>query len=133
MRELTILSIEKMPALVEAVDLYFRALHECNLEKFDRAFHPSCSLFDTDDGKLTVVPIADYRRVTAERVSPMSKGQRRDDALISADFLSTDIAVTKVRLRIQDKVFIDHLNWAYVDGAFMIVAKLWHDISTVSA
>jgi hypothetical protein len=85
-----------------------------------------------DDGKLTVVPIADYREVIAERVSPMSRGQRRDDALISADFLSTDIAVTKVRLRIHDKVFIDHLNWAYVNGSFVIVAKLWHDISTVS-
>ncbi|MFM0316266.1 nuclear transport factor 2 family protein [Paraburkholderia nemoris] len=123
------MSIEKMPALVEAVDLYFQALHECDLEKFDRVFHSSCSLFDTDDGKLTVVPIADYRRVIAERVSPMSKGQARDDTLISADFLSADTALTKVRLRIHDKVFIDHLNWAYVDGSFMIVAKLWHDIS----
>ncbi|MFM0169344.1 nuclear transport factor 2 family protein [Paraburkholderia sediminicola] len=127
------MSIEKMPELVEAVDLYFQALHECDLDKFDRVFHTSCSLFDMDDGKLTVVPIADYRRVIAERVSPMSKGQKRDDALISADFLSTDIAVTKVRLRIHDKVFIDHLNWAYVNGSFVIVAKLWHDISTGSA
>lgn len=127
------MAIERMPALVEAVDLYFQALHECDLEKFDRVFHSSCSLFDTDDGKLTVVPIVDYRRVIAERVSPMSKGQTRDDALISADFLSTDISLTKVRLRIHDKVFVDHLNWAYVDGSFMIVAKLWHDISTASA
>jgi hypothetical protein len=127
------MSIDKMPKLVEAVNLYFQALHECDLEKFDQVFHPNCSLFDTDDGKLTVVPIADYRRVIAERVSPMSKGQPRDDALISADFLSTDISVTKVRLRIHDKVFIDQLNWAYVDGSFMIVAKLWHDISTAPA
>jgi len=127
------MSIEKMPALVEAVDLYFQALHECDLEKFDRVFHSSSSLFDTDDKKLTVVPIADYRRVIAERVSPMSKGQPRDDTLISADFLSTDIAVTKVRLRIHEKVFIDHMSWAYVDGSFVIVAKLWHDISVAPA
>lgn len=53
--------------------------------------------------------------------------------MIPADFLSADTSVTKVRLRIHDKVFIDHLNWAYVHGSFMMVAKLWHDISTVPA
>jgi putative lumazine-binding protein len=127
------MSIERMPTLVASVDLYFQALHECDLDKFDRVFHSSCNLFDTDDGKLTVVPIADYRRVIAERVSPMSKGQARDDALISADFLSNGISVTKVRLRIHDKVFVDQLSWAYVDGTFMIVAKLWHDIAIASA
>lgn len=127
------MAIEKMPALVKAVDLYFQALHECNLEKFDQVFHPSCSLFDTDEAKLTVVPIAEYRGVIAERVSPKSLGQPRDDRLISADFLSADMAVTKVRLRIHDKVFIDHLNWACIDGSFVIVAKLWHDISPVTA
>lgn len=127
------MAIEKIPALVKAVELYFQALHACDLEKFDRVFHPSCSLFDTDEAKLTVVPIAEYRSVIAERVSPMSKGQPRDDLLISVDFLSADIAVTKVRLRIHDKVFIDHLNWACIDGSFVIVAKLWHDISPITA
>ena len=125
------MSIEKTPALLEANDLYFQALHECNLEKFDKVFHPSCSLFDTDDGALTIVPIAGYREVIAKRTSPMSVGKARDDELISADFLSADTAVTKVRLRIHDKVFIDHLNWAYSDGRFVIVAKLWHDITPV--
>ena len=125
------MSIEKMPALVEANDLYFQALHECDLEKFDRVFHPGCSLFDTDEGALGVVPIADYRSVIATRVSPNSVGQPREDALMSVDFLSSDMAVTKVRLRIHDKVFANHLNWAYVNGSFVVVAKLWHDITPV--
>lgn len=126
------MSIDKMPALVEANDLYFQALHECDLQKFDRVFHPGCSLFDKDESALGIVPIADYRGVIATRVSPKSVGQPREDELISVDFLSSDMAVTKVRLRIHDKVFVDHLNWAYVNGSFVIVAKLWHDITPTS-
>lgn len=126
------MSLEKMPALLQAHDVYFQMAHDCSLEKFDRVFHESCSLFDTDDGVLTVVPIADYREVIANRVSPKSAGKPREDELVSVDFLSPHTAVTRVRLRIHDKVFIDHLSWADVDGRFMIVAKVWHDVTPVN-
>jgi hypothetical protein len=123
--------MNRMNELSNAVELYFKALFECNLDKFDQVFHPSCSLFDSTDGILTVVPIADYREVIRQRTSPESVGQVRDDELISADFLSPGAAVAKVRLRIHDKVFIDHLNFAQCDGKFKIVAKVWHDITPV--
>ena len=119
-------------ALSEAVELYFQALHECNLEKFDQVFHPSCSLFDSLDEVLSVVPIADYRKVIEHRVSPASVGQPRDDEMISVDFLSDTAAVVKVRLRIHDKIFVDHLNFARSEGKFMIVAKIWHETNKTS-
>lgn len=115
--------------LSEAVELYFQALYECNLQKFDQVFHPSCSLFDSTNGILTVMPIAEYRKVIEKRPSPAKAGQPRDDELIFVDFLSPDAAVVKVRLRIHKKIFIDHLNFARVDGKFRIVAKVWHDIT----
>lgn len=123
--------MNNMNELSNTVELYFKALFECNLEKFDQVFHPSCSLFDSTDGILTVVPIADYRAVIETRTSPESVGQLRDDELISVDFLSPSAAVAKVRLRIHDKVFIDHLTFAQSDGKFKIVAKVWHDMTPV--
>lgn len=113
----------------KAVDLYFSALYECNLSKFDEVFHPNCSLFDAMDDTFTAMPIADYRAIVGKRASPASVGQVRDDVLISVDLLSPDIGVAKVRLRIHDKVFIDHLNFVKIDQRFMIVAKLWHDMT----
>lgn len=124
--------MNNMIELSNAVELYFQALYECNLEKFDQVFHPSCSLFDSLDEALTVMPIADYRAVIEKRTSPQSVGQIRDDELISADFLSPTAAVVKVRLRIHDKIFIDHLNFAHCDGKFKIVAKIWHDITPLN-
>ena len=113
--------------IAAVVERYFQALHECDLAKFDEVFHPSCSLFDAMDERFTAMPIADYRDVIAKRTSPASVGQRREDTLISVDLLSPDAGVAKVRLRIHDKVFADHLNLVRVDGRFRIVAKVWHD------
>ena len=115
--------------IAAAVDLYFDALYECNLEKFDQVFHTSCSLFDAMENNFTAMPIAEYRAIIAKRTSPASVGQAREDILISIDMLSADAGVAKVQLRIHDRVFIDHLNFMRIEQRFMIVAKLWHDIS----
>lgn len=123
------MTVTFMPSLIQAIELYCTALHECSLAKFDQVFHPSCSLFDSLEGVLTAMPIAEYREVIAKRTSPHSVGQARDDALISLDFLSPDAAVVKLRIRIHDQVFLDHLSFARVDHRFMIVAKVWHEIT----
>lgn len=121
-------SIQSIEAINQAVDLYFQALHECDLAKFDRVFHPCCSLFDSTAGVFTAMPIAEYRQIIAQRRSPKSAGQARADQLISVDLLSLDAAVVKVQLRIHDNVFVDHLSLARIDGQFMIVAKVWHEV-----
>ena len=61
------MSIDTIQAVSEAVQLYFDALYECSLAKFDRVFHPSSSLFDATDGVFTAMPIADYRAVIEKR------------------------------------------------------------------
>ena len=47
-----------LPAMLAAVELYFQALHECDLGKFDQVFHPAASLFDSLDGRVTAMPVA---------------------------------------------------------------------------
>jgi len=122
------MSLVSAPAALAAIELYFQALHECDLDKFDQVFHPTASLFDVTDGTFTAMPVSDYREVIRLRQSPASVGQPRDDSMISIDFLSPDMAVSKVRLRIHDHTFLDHLTLANVDGRFQIVAKTWHEI-----
>ncbi len=120
-------TIQSIQSISQAVDLYFQALHECDLAKFDEVFHPSSSLFDSTDGVFTAMPVAEYREIISHRHSPLAAGQAREDQLISIDLLSTEAGVAKVQLRIHDKVFIDHLNFARIDGRFMIAAKIWHE------
>lgn len=112
--------------LLNAINLYFEALYHCDLQRFDQVFHPSCSLFDADESDITVDPIAMYRDVISKRISPASKGQQREDEIIMIDWLSNKCATVKVRLRIHNNIFIDHLCFARGENEFRIVAKIWH-------
>jgi len=109
-----------------AVDVYFRALHACDVTLLDSVFHPASTLFDVDEGVVTVDPYPAWREVVANRVSPASVGQDRSDEIVATDWLSDTAASVRVRLRVLDSVFVDHLS--FVDGpdGWQIVAKVWH-------
>ncbi len=117
--------------LLDAVDVYFRALHTCDIELLDSVFHPASSLFDVDEGVITVDPYPAWREAVANRPSPASVGQDRDDEIIVVDWLSDTAAMVRVRLRVLDSIFVDQLS--FVDGpdGWRIVAKVWHLESTV--
>ena len=109
-----------------AVDTYFRGLYACDVELLDTVFHPASSLFDVDEGVVTVDPYPVWREVVANRPSPASAGQDRQDAIVTTDWLSDQAAMVRVRLRVLDSIFVDQLS--FVDGpdGWQIVAKVWH-------
>lgn len=109
-----------------AIQTYFDALYACDLSLFDKVFHPACSLFDADEGAITVDPISDYRQVISQREPPKSREQRREDEIILIDWLSPAAATVKVRLRIHANVFVDHLCFVKDINGWRIVAKVWH-------
>lgn len=112
--------------LNDAVDVYFRALYACDVTLLDTVFHPASTLFDVDEGVVTVDPYPAWREVVANRPSPASVGQERDEEIVGIDWLSDEAASVHVRLRVLDSVFVDHLS--FVDGpdGWQIVAKVWH-------
>ena len=113
-------------ALLEAVDVYFRALYACDTALLDSVFHPASTLFDVDEGVVTVDPYPAWREVVANRPSPQSVGQERDEQVLLVDWLSDDAAVVRVRLRVLDSVFVDHLSFVRGPEGWRIVAKVWH-------
>jgi hypothetical protein len=119
------------PDLLAAVDVYFRALHACDTALLDRVFHPASTLFDVDEGVITVDPYPDWREVVANRPSPASVGQDREEEVVSVTWLSESAATVHVRLRVLQAIFVDHLS--FVDGpdGWRIVAKVWHLESTL--
>jgi hypothetical protein len=117
--------------LRDAVDVYFRALYACDVQLLDSVFHPSSTLFDVDEGAIAVDPFPDWREVVANRPSPKSVGQDRQEEIVSITWLSDKAATVHVRLRVLQSIFVDHLS--FVDGpdGWRIVAKVWHLESTV--
>lgn len=119
-------------AIQEAMQEYFDVMHECDLDKFDRVFHPACSLFSAQEGVFTVRPFAHYRAEMQQRTPPRSLGHPRDETILKIDLLSPEIALAQVRVRIFEKIFIDNLNLLKLDGRWMVIAKLYHHAATVA-
>jgi hypothetical protein len=112
--------------LTDAVDVYFRGLYACDVELLDTVFHPASSLFDVDEGVVTVDPYPVWREVVAHRPSPESVGQERKDEIVATDWLSDRAAMVRVRLRVLDSVFVDQLSFVDGPAGWQIVAKVWH-------
>ena len=117
--------------LLIAVGLYFDGLYACDVTLLDQVFHPASSLFDVDEGTVVVDPYPVWREVVANRQSPASIDQARQEEVVSVTWLSDTAATVHVRLQVLSSIFVDHLS--FVDGpdGWKIVAKVWHLESTV--
>ncbi|MCZ4271529.1 nuclear transport factor 2 family protein [Maritalea porphyrae] len=111
--------------LLDAVSIYLDAIYYCDVEKLDKVFHPASSLFDADEGKIFVDPIASFRADVASRPSPASINQKRKDEIITIDWLSPISATVKLRLHAHDNVFADHLALVLGENGWQIVSKVW--------
>lgn len=119
--------------LLVAIETYFDAIHQCDVNKLNAVFHPQSSLFDADNGTVVVEPIDSFSRDVAERVSPASAGQPRKAEVLLIDFLSPISATVKIRIRAHQHVFVDHLGFVLGADGWQIVSKIWHLESTVGA
>lgn len=112
--------------LLDAVQIYFDSLYFCDEKKLNSVFHEKSSLFDADNGELFVEPIASFSNDVANRVSPASREQVREDEILMIDWLSPISAVVKIRLRAHENVFVDHLAFVKGEHGWKIVSKVWH-------
>ncbi len=118
--------------LLTAVQTYFEAIHECDTKKLNTVFHPQSSLFDADNGTVFVEPIESFSRDVGARVSPASKGQALEAAVLMVDWLSPISATVKIRIRAHQNVFVDHLGFLKGENGWQIMSKIWHLESVVA-
>ncbi|MFY0596172.1 MAG: nuclear transport factor 2 family protein [Cognatishimia sp.] len=118
--------MNQMNDLIAAIDTYFDAIHECDVEKLNAVFHPQSSLFDADNGNVFVEPIDSFSRDVAGRVSPASVGQDKEAEILMIDYLSPISATVKIRIRAHKNIFLDHLGFVKGENGWQIVSKIWN-------
>jgi Putative lumazine-binding len=111
--------------LGEAAQFYLDMLYACDPEMVDGIFHPRAQLCTPEDGSLVFRSVEVYKEVLRGRVSPKSKGAPREDQLITLDLATPTVGSIKVKMRINDLVFIDYLSMVKVDVGWRIVAKTY--------
>ena len=113
-------------ALSEAVQRYFDLMYDCDVSKFDRVFAPTSQLHGFREGQMNCWPAAHYKEVLAGRTSPQALGATRDEQLLLLDFTSSAQALAKVRVRINDMVFVDYLSYHKIDDSWLVTSKAYH-------
>jgi len=113
-------------ALLATVGQYFETMFDSDVGRFDQIFAPTAQLHGLRDGNLRVLPAAEYRKVLASNPSPKAKNAPRCQEILLIDFASPCQALVKVRVRVDAILYLDHLSFHLIDGAWRITAKSFH-------
>ena len=113
-------------ALFAAVDAYFETMFDADLERFDRLFAPTATLHGLRDGTLRVLPVGEYRNLLASNPSPKAKNAPRQQEILMVDVAAPAQALVKVRVRIDQLLYVDYLAFHRVGGAWRLTAKSFH-------
>ena len=112
--------------LSEAVQLYFDLMYDCDVSKFDRVFAATSQLHGFREGQMSCWPAAQYKEVLAGRTSPKALRSTREEQLLLLDSTSPSQALAKVRVRINDMVFVDYLSYHKIDNTWLVTSKAYH-------
>jgi hypothetical protein len=105
---------------------YFDGLHFSDAQRLGRVFHASAIYACATSGTLQLLDMAAYLAVVAQRPSPASLGQARQDEIISIEMAGPVTALARVHCTIAPKRFTDLLTLVRVDGEWRILAKVFH-------
>ena len=112
--------------LLSAVSQYFDLMYDGDLSRFDAVFAPTAQLHGVNEGQVRVLPAAEYRALLASRAPPKSKNAPRQQELLLVDIAAPSQALVKVRVRIDDVLFVDYLAYHLIGEAWLITAKSFH-------
>jgi putative lumazine-binding protein len=113
-------------SLLAATAAYFETMVDGDLARFDRLFAPTATLHGLRDGTLRVLLVADYRKLLAGNHRPRPRMRPGKRISCRSGFASATQALIKVRVRIDQTLYIDYLSFHLVSGAWRVTAKAFH-------
>lgn len=105
---------------------YFDGLYHCDTRLLGSAFHPRAIYATADEVPFLFRTMEEYFPVVAERQSPASRNEPRNDVIERIEFAGNNTAQARVQCSIGDRDFVDFLSLAKVDGAWKIISKVFH-------
>lgn len=116
-------------AIEATIQEYFDGLHEGDADKLARVFLPTSALTFEQDGKVQVLPLADWLTAVRERGAPKARGLARDDAILQLDQSGPTTAFVKVKCQIPPRYFTDYLSLLKIDGRWRVAQKVFATVT----
>jgi hypothetical protein len=118
--------MEKFQTIASAINGYLDLMYDADDNHFPEVFHGACLIHGIRDGKLTAWSAAEFRDVMRGRPSPAAMKSPREQEILSIEATAPDLASAKVRVRIGQTGFVDHLIFHRIDGKWLVTAKAFH-------
>ncbi len=113
-------------ALTKVLKDYFDGLYHSDTKILAKVFHPQALYACASEGKLLKLGMNEYFPVVDKRPSPASRGEARNDRILSIEFAGPVTAFARVECSIGEKFFTDLLTFVFLDGRWQIMAKVFH-------
>ncbi|WP_257167735.1 nuclear transport factor 2 family protein [Bradyrhizobium sp. SRS-191] len=112
--------------VLAAIDRYFDLMFDSDVSRFDRVFAPTAQLHGFRGQELRVLTAAAYRRVLETTPSPEAKAAPRQQEVLLIDLAAPSQALAKVRVRVDQTLYVDYLCLHLIDGEWLVTAKSFH-------
>lgn len=118
--------MDQIETIASAINGYFDLMYDADDSRFAQVFHDACLIHGLRDGKLAAWSASEFRDVMRNRPSPAAMQSPRDQEIFSIERTVPDLASAKVRVRIGQTGFVDHLIFHRIDGKWLITSKAFH-------
>jgi Putative lumazine-binding len=118
--------MDQIQTIASAVNGYFDLMYDADDSRFLEVFHGACLVHGMRDGKLTAWSASEFRDVMRSRPSPAAMKSPRQQEILSIEQTAPELAAAKVRVRIGQTYFVDHLIFHCIDGKWLVTSKAFH-------
>jgi hypothetical protein len=118
--------MDQMQTIAIAIHGYFDLMYDADDSRFLEVFHHDCLVHGLRDGKLVAWSSSEFRDVIRNRPSAAAMKSPREEQILSMERTAPELAAAKVRVRIGQAGFIDHLIFHRIDGKWLITSKAFH-------
>ena len=117
---------ESITEIEKVITIYFDLLYKGDKDLIETVFLPEANVSSLSNDKIVKIDMDGFRKRIAERQSPESIGEIRDDKIILIDISSPTTAMVKVKCNILHNNYIDYLSLLKVSGRWKIISKVFH-------
>ena len=118
--------MDQIQTIASAINGYFDLMYDADDNRFPEVFHGACLVHGIRDGKLTAWSASEVRDVMRSRPSPAAMKSPRKQEILGIEHTASELATAKVRVRIGQTCFIDHLIFHRIDGKWLVTSKAFH-------
>jgi hypothetical protein len=118
--------MDQIQSIASAINGYFDLMYDADDNQFPEVFHDGCLIHGLRDGKHVAWTASEFRDVMRGRPSPAAMKSPGEQEILGIERAVPELAIAKVRVRIGQIGFVDHLVFHCIGGKWLITTKAFH-------